>query len=103
MCLKFAVSLEWWVTTDTLLKVFSKLAIPLTRLTKKNEKFQWSDECEASFQELKRRLVTAPVLALPVSGNEFTIYSDASTQGLGCVLMQEGKVIAYASRQLFFL
>jgi hypothetical protein len=79
---------------------FSKLAGPLTRLTKKNEKFQWSDECEQSFQELKQRLVTAPVLTLPSGTGGFVIYSDASHKGLGCVLMQQGKVIAYASRQL---
>ncbi|KAA0036813.1 DNA/RNA polymerases superfamily protein [Cucumis melo var. makuwa] len=56
--------------------------------------------CKRSFQELKKRLVTAPVLTLPTSGVEFEIYCDASHQGLGCVLMQKGKVVAYASRQL---
>jgi hypothetical protein len=79
---------------------FSQLATPLTRLTKKNEKFQWSEECEQSFQELKQRSVTAPVLTLPSGSDGFVIYSDASHKGLGCVLMQQGKVIAYASRQL---
>ncbi|XP_037474324.1 uncharacterized protein LOC119350746 [Triticum dicoccoides] len=79
---------------------FAKIAAPLTHLTKKGIKFEWSDECEKSFQELKNRLVSAPVLALPVGGEEFTIYCDASKIGLGCVLMQRGKVIAYASRQL---
>jgi hypothetical protein len=79
---------------------FSRLAAPLTRLTRKNEKFQWSEECEQSFQELKQRLVTAPVLTLPSGSDGFVIYSDASHKGLGCVLMQQGKVIAYASRQL---
>jgi hypothetical protein len=69
-------------------------------LTKKNVRYVWSDECEASFQELKRRLVTAPVLTLPSSKEGFVVYSDASHSGLGCVLMQQGKVIAYASRQL---
>ncbi|KAH9705011.1 Endonuclease [Citrus sinensis] len=79
---------------------FSKIAIPLTRLTRKNAKFQWNDDCEKSFQELKACLTSAPVLTLP-SGNEgFVVYSDASRQGLGCVLMQHGKVVAYASRQL---
>ena len=72
----------------------------MTRLTQKNVKFEWSEKCERSFQELKNRLVSAPILALPVSGKEFVVYSDASIQGLGCVLMQEGRVIAYASRQL---
>src|ERR1051325_3891565 len=79
---------------------FSKLALPLSKLTRKEVRFQWSPECEQSFQELKKRLVTAPILTLPMSGKEFDVYCDASHQGLGCVLMQEGKVIAYASRQL---
>ena len=81
-------------------KDFSKIAIPLTKLTRKNEKFEWTDKCEKSFQELKQRLVIAPVLALPDDKGDFVIYSDASHKGLGCVLMQHGKVIAYASRQL---
>ena len=79
---------------------FSKIATPLTKLTRKNEKFEWNDKCEASFQELRKRLVTAPVLALPDDKGDFVIYSDASLKGLGCVLMQHRKVIAYASRQL---
>ncbi|KAI5333475.1 hypothetical protein L3X38_023606 [Prunus dulcis] len=79
---------------------FSTIAAPLTYLTKKEVNFAWSDKCEESFIELKTRLTTAPVLALPdVSGN-FVIYSDAFQQGLGCVLMQHGRVIAYASGQL---
>jgi len=60
----------------------------------------WSEECEKSFQELKRRLTTTPVLTLPSGSEGFVVYSDASGKGLGCVLMQHGKVIAYASRQL---
>ncbi|CAL9002595.1 unnamed protein product, partial [Prunus brigantina] len=79
---------------------FSVIAAPLTRLTRKGVKFEWSDECEKSFTELKTRLTTAPVLTLPDDSGNFVIYSDASQQGLGCVLMQHGKVIAYASRQL---
>ncbi|BBG93431.1 transposable element gene, partial [Prunus dulcis] len=79
---------------------FSTIAAPLTRLTRKGVKFEWSDECEKSFNELKTRLTTAPVLALPDDSGNFVIYSDASQQGLGCVLMQHGRVIAYASRQL---
>jgi hypothetical protein len=79
---------------------FSKLSRPLTALTKKNAHFIWSDECEECFQELKQRLVSAPVLTLPKESEKFVIFSDASLQGLGCVLMQQGKVIAYASRQL---
>ncbi|MGG6712998.1 UNVERIFIED_CONTAM: hypothetical protein ITH36_25695, partial [Salmonella enterica subsp. enterica serovar Weltevreden] len=73
---------------------FSLLAVPLTRLTQKGVKYQWSEECEKSFQELKEMLVSALVLVLPTQNGEYDIYSDASKQGLGCVLMQEGKVIA---------
>ncbi|KAL8088870.1 hypothetical protein AgCh_038582 [Apium graveolens] len=79
---------------------FSRIATPLTKLTRKNEKFVWNDKCEESFQELKRRLITAPVLSLPDDQGNFVIYSDASHKGPGCVLMQHDKVIAYASRQL---
>jgi hypothetical protein len=79
---------------------FSKLFGPLTALTKKNARYEWTDECECSFQELKQRLVTTPILTLPSGSGGFVIYSDASRKGLGCVLMQNGKVIAYASRQL---
>ena len=79
---------------------FSLIATPLTQLTRKDKKWVWSEECEASFQELKRRLTTAPVLTLPSGTEGFVVYSDASGKGLGCVLMQHGKVIAYASRQL---
>ncbi|VVA41124.1 PREDICTED: retrotransposon, partial [Prunus dulcis] len=79
---------------------FSTIAAPLTRLTRKGVKFEWSKECEKSFDELKTRLTTAPVLTLPDDSGNFVIYSDASQQGLGCVLMQHGRVIAYASRQL---
>jgi hypothetical protein len=79
---------------------FLKLSGPLTTLTRKNARFIWMDECEQCFQELKRRLVTVPVLALPMEFGNFVVYSDASKKCLGCVLMQNGNVIAYASRQL---
>jgi hypothetical protein len=79
---------------------FSCIATPLTRLTWKNAKFEWTNECERSFQELKQWLVSASVLTIPSSSSGFVIYSDASHKGLGCVLMQHGKVVAYASRQL---
>ena len=72
----------------------------MTKLTRKNEKFIWNDKCEGSFQELKQRLITAPILSLPDDQGNFVIYSDVSHQGLGWVLMQHDKVIAYASRQL---
>jgi ribonuclease HI len=79
---------------------FSKIARPMTELLKKEKKFVWTEACEKSFQELKKRLTTAPVLTLPDNQRDFVIYCDASRQGLGCVLMQDGRVVAYASRQL---
>ncbi|XP_077237311.1 putative mitochondrial protein AtMg00860 [Tasmannia lanceolata] len=79
---------------------FSRIAALLTRLTRKGTKFVWFEDCEKSFQELKQRLVSAPILTLPVSGMGFVIYIDALKKGLGFVLMQNGKVIAYASHQL---
>nr|GEW07007.1 putative reverse transcriptase domain, aspartic peptidase domain protein [Tanacetum cinerariifolium] len=79
---------------------FSRLALPLTQLMRKGEKFVWTNEREESFEELKQRLVSAPILTLPLGSGGFQIYSDALKKGLGCVLMQHGKVISYASRQL---
>jgi ribonuclease HI len=79
---------------------FSKIAKPMTELLKSNTSYVWSDKCEASFQELKTRRTTTPVLTLPDASKDFVVYWDASRQGLGCVLMQGGKVVAYASRQL---
>ncbi|CAA0841697.1 Uncharacterized mitochondrial protein AtMg00860, partial [Striga hermonthica] len=79
---------------------FSKIALPLSQLTRKSVKLEWTDRCESSFQELKKRLTTAPVLTIPDPSRSFTIFSDASRQGLGCVLMQDGQVVAYALRQL---
>ena len=79
---------------------FSKIAKPLTSLLEKNVAFVWTDERQMAFDELKKRLTMAPVLTLPDQGKRFTVYCDASKHGLGCVLMQEGRVIAYASRQL---
>nr|AAM14672.1 Putative polyprotein [Oryza sativa Japonica Group] len=79
---------------------FSKIAKPMTRLLQKDVKYKWSEECEQSFQELKSRLISAPILILPDPKKGFQVYCDASKLGLGCVLMQDGKVVAYASRQL---
>ncbi|CAA0811865.1 Uncharacterized mitochondrial protein AtMg00860, partial [Striga hermonthica] len=79
---------------------FSKIALPLCQLTRKSVEFEWTDHCESIFQELKRRLTFAPVLTILDPSRSFTIFSDASRQGLGCVLMQEGQVVSYASRQL---
>ncbi|KAL4020587.1 hypothetical protein IC575_019368 [Cucumis melo] len=79
---------------------FSRIASPLTQLTRKGTPFVWSPACENSFQELKQKLVTALVLTVPDGSGSFVIYSDASKKGLGCVLMQQSKVVAYASCQL---
>ena len=79
---------------------FSKIAAPMTTLTSKNVKFEWTDACEQNFQELKKRLVTALILTIQKGEYGFVIYCDASSQGLGAVLMQHGRVIAFASRQL---
>ena len=78
-------------------KDFSKIAAPLTRLTQRNVKFNWTDRCEEYFQLLKDLLTSAPVLTLPSGDKGYTVYCDASRVGLGCVLMQNGKVISYAS------
>ena len=81
-------------------KEFSFIASLLTNLLWKEVKFEWDDKCQSSFEQLKKMLVEAPVLTRPTSGREYVMYSDASKIGLGCVLMQDGKVVAYASRQL---
>ncbi|XP_074346508.1 uncharacterized protein LOC141685294 [Apium graveolens] len=79
---------------------FSSIAFPLTQLTRKGVKFEWNEDREQSFQDLKKRLVSAPILVLPSGSGGFQVYSDASKRGLGRVLMQHVKVISYASRQL---
>jgi hypothetical protein len=82
------------------IKGFSKISKLMTELLKKDKKFEWMSACEASFQELKKRLTTTPILVIPNMEKLFSIYCDACGQGLGCVLMQDGHVVAYASRQL---
>jgi hypothetical protein len=72
----------------------------MTELLEEDMKFEWTSACEASFQELKKRLTTAPILMMPNMEKSFSIYYDASGQGLGCVLIQDGRVVAYASQQL---
>ena len=72
----------------------------ITRLIRKGKKFEWNDACERAFQELKLKLTTTLLLAIPRSGEKYSIYNNASHSGLGCILMQEGWVNAYASRQL---
>ena len=78
----------------------SKIAALMTALTRKNMKFEWTDAREQSFQELKKRLVTTPILTISEGEDGFVIYCNVSGQGLGAVLMQHDRVIAYASRQL---
>jgi hypothetical protein len=79
---------------------FSKISKPMTELLEKRKTFEWTPRHEVSFQELKKRLTTTPVLTMPDMKKLFSIYCDASGQGLGCVLMQDDHVVAYASRQL---
>ena len=79
---------------------FSRLATPMTRLTRKEVRFDLDDQCEEAFQELKRRLTLAPILMVPDRGQGYTVYCDASRAGLGCVLMQFERVVGYGSCQL---
>ncbi|GJR14842.1 putative reverse transcriptase domain-containing protein [Tanacetum coccineum] len=81
------------------IKDFSKIAKSLTELTQKNKEYIWGDQ-ESTFQLLKHKFYEAPILTLPEGNDDFVVYYDASHQGLGAVLMQREKVIAYASRQL---
>jgi hypothetical protein len=79
---------------------FSRIAKPMTELLKKGVKYEWSQKCEDAFHALRHHLTTAPVLAQPDNTKPFEVYCDASGTGLGCVLMQYNRVIAYASRAL---
>jgi hypothetical protein len=82
------------------IKDFSKIAKPMTKLLEKNKAFEWTAECQASFEELRKSLTSAPVLVLADLTKKFNIYCDTSHRGFGCVLMQKGQVVCYASRQL---
>jgi hypothetical protein len=79
---------------------FSKIVKPITELLKKENKYVWSEACDEAFKHLKKLLTTSPVLAQPDTTKSFDVYCDASDTGLGSVLMQEGRVISYSSRQL---
>ena len=79
---------------------FSKISKPITTLQRKGMEYEWTQECDVAFAELKRLLTSAPILRVPDMEKEFTVCTDASQQGLGAVLMQDGGVIAYASRKL---
>jgi hypothetical protein len=82
------------------LEGFSKIAKPITTLQHKGVKYEWTEECDTAFIELKRLLTSAPILRVSDMGKDFTVCTDALNQGLGVVLIQEGGVIAYASRNL---
>ncbi|MFW5438972.1 Ty3/Gypsy family RNase HI domain-containing protein, partial [Paenibacillus apiarius] len=79
---------------------FSKIAAPLTQLTRKEQPFIWSEECDRAFQELKFRLTSAPILTVSNDSGGIKIYCDASGTGLGGVLTQRDKVVAFTSRRL---
>jgi hypothetical protein len=79
------------------IKGFSKISKPMTELLKKDMQFMWTPACESCFQELKKRPTTAPILVMPDMEKPLSIYCNTSGQGLGCVLMQDGRVVAYAS------
>jgi hypothetical protein len=79
---------------------FSRVAHPITSLQQKGKKFEWTEKCDKAFQELKRALTSAPILAVPEPSADFMVCTDASLDGLGAVLMQGGRAIAYKSRTL---
>ena len=79
---------------------FSRIAAPMTRLTRKKVKFEWDDRYEEAFLELKRRLTSTPILIVPDRGQRYTVYCDASRAGLGCVLMQSGMVVAQLAKSI---
>jgi hypothetical protein len=79
---------------------FSKISRPVTALQAKKVEFRWTPACQKSFETLKEKLTTTPVLILSDVHKPFSVYCDASYTELGCVLMQEGRVVAYSSRQL---
>ncbi|KAA3481006.1 Gag-Pol polyprotein [Gossypium australe] len=101
---KISAIMEWKLPRNVVLQTVRKrvlyIATSMTKLLQKDVKFEWIEKCQQSFEKLKALLTEAPILVQPKSGKEFVVYSDASLNGLGCMLMQEGKVVAYASRQL---
>ena len=77
---------------------FFRLVVPMMKFTQKEVKFEWNDLCERAFQELKRRFTSTPILIVPKRGQRYTVYCVASNNGLECILMQSGRVVAYGSR-----
>ena len=76
---------------------FSNIVSPLTQLTRKDQRFFWTEECEECFEEIKKRLTTGPILAILDTTKKFKVYCDASYHDLGCVLMQEKRAVTYVS------
>ena len=83
-----------------LVEGFSRVAYPITSLQKKGKVFKWTSECQRSFEKLKHLLTTAPILSVADPNKDYVVCTDESKEGVGRVLMQEGKVIAYESRKL---
>jgi hypothetical protein len=79
------------------IKGFSKIAKLMTALLANKVEFKWTQKCQEAFKALKEKLTTMPVLVLPNVHKPFSVYCDACYTGLGCVLMQEGRVVAYSS------
>ena len=82
------------------IKDFSQLSTPMTRLTRKELKFECNDSCWKAFQELKRRVTSAPIFIVLERGQRYMVYSDAYKERLGCVLIQSKNEVAYGSRNL---
>jgi hypothetical protein len=104
---KVAAILDWKALKDVqgiksrrFIEGFSNIVRPMTALLANKVEFKWTPACQESFETVKKKLTTTPVLILPDVHKPFSVYCDASYTGLGCVLMQEGKVVAYSSRQL---
>jgi len=82
---------------------FYKMVSPLTQLTRKDQPFSWTDECEACFEDMKRRLTTSPMLVILDTTKMFEVYCDASYQGFGYMLMQDKRPVAYQGVCSFWL
>ncbi|XP_074296346.1 uncharacterized protein LOC141626416 [Silene latifolia] len=100
LCIDYMELNNVTIKNQRFVKDFSKIAKSLTTLMRKENRFKLGESCEKAFLTLKERLTTASILAFPEGSMNFELYTDASKNGLGCVLMQNRKVIAYASRQL---
>jgi hypothetical protein len=114
---KVAYILNWTAPTDVrgiksfigmaryyrqFIEGFSKIARPMTSLLANKVEFKWTQKCQEAFEVLKEKLTTTPVLIQPNVHKPFSVYCDASYTTLGCVLMQEGRVVAYSTRHLRF-